>query len=130
MGAHIDVVNDSVRARWNDRGSWQEMVIRKRTGNGVILPGDVVCFRAHTGKHLDVEGGVVRARWNDCSEWQAMRIQKEVIGAVFSGASIHLLAHTGKRIEVEGRMVGGRMAGAHTVQARWSEPGQWQTFTI
>jgi hypothetical protein len=49
-----------------------------------------------------------------------MQIEKEVSDAVFSGARISLLAHTGKRIEVEGS----------SVQARWSEAGLWQTFTI
>merc|ERR1711998_632095 len=49
-----------------------------------------------------------------------MGIEVEAVGAVFSGDSIHLLAHTGNRIEVEGT----------SVQARWSEAGLWQTFTI
>merc|ERR1712072_1281876 len=49
-----------------------------------------------------------------------MVVQREVVGALFSGASIHLVAHTGKRLEVEG----------DAVQARWSDAGAWQTFTI
>merc|ERR1712072_1021539 len=49
-----------------------------------------------------------------------MVIQREVVGALFSGASIHLLAHTGKHIEVEG----------NAVRARWTDRGQWQTFVI
>merc|ERR1712054_470786 len=51
---------------------------------------------------------------------ESMSIEKEVIGALHSGDSIHLLAHTGKLIELEGTGVG----------ARWSERGLWQTFTV
>jgi len=69
---------------------------------------------------LDVEDSVVRARWTECGDWQAMQIQKEAVGAVFSGNSIHLTAHTGNLIEVEGT----------AVQARWTEKGLWQKFTI
>merc|ERR1711976_577180 len=49
-----------------------------------------------------------------------MRIEKEAVGALFSGDSVHLLAHTGNHVEVDGEFVG----------ARWPEAGAWQTFTI
>merc|ERR1711881_830675 len=104
-GAYIDVSGESVQARWDDRGEWQKLIIEKRGGAGPILPNDLVCFRAHTGKHVHAQDAVLRAVWNDCGDWQSMQIEREVVNAVFSGHSIHLLGHTGKRIEVEGTAV-------------------------
>merc|ERR1712072_100530 len=102
------------------KGDWQKLIIEKRGGDGPILPNDLICFRAHTGKYVHAQDAVLRAVWNECGDWQSMQIEREVVNAVFSGHSIHLLGHTGKRIEVEGT----------AVQARWAETGTWQTFTI
>merc|ERR1711881_758887 len=78
----------------------------------------------------DVQGDVVQARWDDCGDWQSMLIQKEADGALFSGASIHLLAHTGKRVEVEAHTGALVDCESVTVQCRWRDWGAWQTFFI
>jgi len=120
-GAFIDVQGEAVQARWPDQGVWQSMRIQKKSGGaGAILPNDLVCFEAHTGKQLDFGDVVPRASGSSCGDSQAVLIEKEVDGAMFSGDSVHLLAHTGKRVDVQD--------GA--VRARWSEAGEWQTFVL
>lgn len=120
-GAHIDVQGEVVQARWQDQGVWQSMRIQKKSGiSGAVLPNDVVCFKAHSGKQLDFGDVVARATGDSCGDSQAVLIEKEVDGAMFSGDSIHLLAHTGKRVDVQDGVV----------QARWSEAGEWQRLLL
>lgn len=73
-GKHLDVEGEAVRARWNDHGVQQGLVIEKAEG-GVLFPGDTVFLKAHTGKHIDVEGNAVRSRWTDQGEWQSLMIE-------------------------------------------------------
>merc|ERR1719181_536122 len=57
-GNQVDVEGESVSARWSEKGAWQSLAVEKagaQGSNDLIYPGDVVCFRAHTGKHIEVE---------------------------------------------------------------------------
>lgn len=99
---------------------WQTFTV-ENYGGRVILSGDAVFLKAHTGKFIDVQGVEVQARWSDRGNWQKLIIENKVgTGAIIPGDSIFLRSHTGMRIEVEG--------GA--VRARWSDRGAWQTLVI
>lgn len=123
-GAQVDVEGEAVQARWPEKGAWQELAVEKADGNGIIFPGDVVCFRSRsTRKHIDVESDTARARWVDrCGFWQGMRVElKQESVAINSGDDVYLKSHhTGKFIEVEGDSVG----------ARWNDQGLWQRLRI
>ena len=70
-GRCVDVENEAVQARWAVVGDWQSFVVELATegaepggryrssegggeaaGSRVLMHGDVVCLRAHTGKLL------------------------------------------------------------------------------
>ena len=77
-GKFLDCDSVQVRARWDDPGAWQQMVVRhtsapadeagqlqphtpSRSGRPISY-GDTVCFTlAHTGKYLSTAGGKVAA---------------------------------------------------------------------
>ena len=56
-GRVFDVAGDGnglVRAQYGDHGDWQALLIEKEQG-GVIMKGDTVTLRAHTGNYLEFE---------------------------------------------------------------------------
>jgi len=100
-----------VQAFWTERGTWQGFVVEKAGGgaiNGTIYPGDTICLSAHTGHRIDVQGQIVQARWGECGAWQSFQLQKEVPGAITSGATVFLTTHLGFQVEVEGEAVRSR----------------------
>lgn len=76
-GAHLEVEGEAVRARWDDEGAWQQLVLRFADGGGEagvggeedgggsarrqLCYGDVVSLTAHTNHYLGVRGGEVVA---------------------------------------------------------------------
>merc|ERR1719491_810675 len=68
----------------------------------LILDGDSVFLRAHTGKRLTVQGDRVHAEWEHRGAWQTLVVEREDgVGPVWPGDRIFLRAHTGKRISVQ-----------------------------
>eukprot|EP00930_Biecheleria_cincta_P038124 TRINITY_DN26196_c0_g1_i2.p1 TRINITY_DN26196_c0_g1~~TRINITY_DN26196_c0_g1_i2.p1 ORF type:complete len:881 (-),score=142.97 TRINITY_DN26196_c0_g1_i2:47-2689(-) len=82
-GRYLDVEGSSVRARYGDRGKWQQFLLcpylgpggsadvatrsQQTTSRGSSAPirdGDIVSLLAHTGKFLGVVGKHVRADWS------------------------------------------------------------------
>jgi len=121
-GAYIDVENtDTVRARFDDRGSWQAIVIEKDDGV-FVSSGDIVHLKsANTGTYMDVQGTQVRARWNDKGAWQAMTVEKRVgSGPIQDGDVVCIRAHTGSHLDVDNDVV----------QARYNDCGDWQAMVL
>lgn len=75
-GAHIDVEDVVVQARWDDWGDWQKLFIERKDGSGAVMPGDTIFLRTHTGKMIEVEGDNVQARWDDKGRWQSLVIER------------------------------------------------------
>mmetsp|Transcript_45301 Transcript_45301/g.80434 ORF Transcript_45301/g.80434 Transcript_45301/m.80434 type:complete len:911 (+) Transcript_45301:81-2813(+) len=59
-GRYIDVEDGEVQARWLDTGAWQELVIKK-SGDGLIHNGDMICLKTHLGSYMCADGHVVAA---------------------------------------------------------------------
>eukprot|EP00929_Paragymnodinium_shiwhaense_P089245 TRINITY_DN49429_c0_g1_i3.p1 TRINITY_DN49429_c0_g1~~TRINITY_DN49429_c0_g1_i3.p1 ORF type:complete len:305 (-),score=32.90 TRINITY_DN49429_c0_g1_i3:197-1060(-) len=79
-GLHLDASgDDSVRARWDDLGTWQGLVVVKEdaASDSPLSSGDVVFVQTHTGNYIDVQGEGVFARWPDQGDWQRMVIEKD-----------------------------------------------------
>lgn len=122
-GRRLTVQGTSVHASWRDRGSWQALVIEKRSSkDATIHSGDEVYLRGHTGKRVAVEGTTVQAKWNHQGSWQRFVIEKKgATGSpIYPDDVIYLRAHTGNRIAVEGTIV----------QAKWNHQGSWQALAI
>jgi len=95
-----------------------------------VRPGDVVYFRAHTGRHLEVEREQMRARWDDHGDWQAFAMEKSPLviddsdaNTFHSGDMVFLRAHTGSFVDVDGQ----------DVQARWADQNhgmKWQGLVV
>jgi len=122
-GSHIEVEEETVRARWDDQGEWQGLIIEKADG-GAVYSGDTVFFRTYKNRHIDVEGQYVHARYDDQGDWQKFVIEKSsgYGEMIYVGDTIYLRAHTGKYIDVEGTDT--------FVQARYEQKGDWQALTI
>jgi len=120
-GSHIEVQDKDVRARWNDQGNWQTLIIEKADG-GAVLSGDTVFFTTHRNLHIDVEGEYVRARYGDQGDWQRFVIEKAsgVGEMIYEGETIYLRSHTGKYVDVKDSFV----------RARYEDKGDWQALTI
>jgi len=118
-GHHIEVEGIDVRARWQERGGWQALVVEK-TGGGPIHAGDSVFLKTHSGTFIDVEGVAVQARWREQETWQGFVVEKTGGGAIHPGDNVCLLSHTGHHIDVEG----------DSVQARWNDCGALQQLMV
>jgi len=118
-GLHLDVQDQAVRARFDDCGDWQAMLIQKEE-LGAIFSGDSIHLAAHTGKLLEVEGSIVQARWDEPGWWQTFQMFNYGGRSIFSGDVIFLQAHTGNMLDIEGV----------NVQARWQAWGEWQKLIV
>lgn len=57
---------------------------------GIVMAGDVIYLRAHTGKYIDVVNGTVTCREDGHGERAMLRIEKEGDGGIHSGDTIRL----------------------------------------
>jgi hypothetical protein len=54
-GKQVTVEGTTVHAQWDNKDTWERLVIRKQ-GGGAIYPTDTVYLKAHTGQFIAVEG--------------------------------------------------------------------------
>merc|ERR1719277_747968 len=98
-GRYIDVEGSEVRARYGDRGKWQQLVLcpfeAGSAGSGTPLrDGDVVCLLAHNGHFLGVKGRSVAASWSSAEEPCALVVRTVPgQGQIRGGASAVELRH-------------------------------------
>merc|ERR1719346_318453 len=71
----------------------------------IIMAGDIIYLRAHTGNHIDVENGVVASRFNDHGPKQMFRIEKDGGGAIHNSDTIYLRTHEDKHVGVQNEHV-------------------------
>mmetsp|Transcript_33422 Transcript_33422/g.77624 ORF Transcript_33422/g.77624 Transcript_33422/m.77624 type:complete len:300 (-) Transcript_33422:95-994(-) len=128
-GRHLEVEAERVRARWDDHGDWQALVMEKSplviedTDDSVFQSGDMVFLKAHTGHFVDIDGEDVRARWADQNhgmKWQGLVIVKHGSGAIVPGDTVFLQSDSGSYIDVQG----------DEVRARWPDEGDWQALVL
>jgi len=103
-GKYIEVENEDVRARFDNKGDWQKFIIEKDSQGdlGVIFSGESVDLVAHTGNHME------------------MVFEKNSGGAILPGDTVYLKIHTGEYIDVEDDWV----------RARWADKGSFQALTV
>jgi hypothetical protein len=121
-GQHIDVEqgSTSVRARFDDCGLWQQMLLQRENPNA-IFSGQLVYLKSvYTGRNIDVENTWVSARWQDHGALQKLTIDNLGGRVIYCGDIVFITAHTGKQLDVE----------TSKVQARYQDRGKWQQFVI
>jgi co-chaperonin GroES (HSP10) len=130
-GMRLTVQEAEVHGKWDDRLSWQALIIEKRSpaGSNVTVPvtvhsGDAIYLRAHTGNHVAVENTTVHAKWDDMGAWQRLIIEKQggTGSPIYPNDTVYLRAHTGMRIAFEDDYT--------TVSAKWDHMGSWQALVI
>lgn len=72
---HVDILGSAVRARHNDHGEWQAIVIYRKDGAGPVCDGDTIFLKGHQNAYVDVEGNLCQARWQDQGGWQELTIE-------------------------------------------------------
>mmetsp|Transcript_4249 Transcript_4249/g.11873 ORF Transcript_4249/g.11873 Transcript_4249/m.11873 type:complete len:140 (-) Transcript_4249:70-489(-) len=56
-GKRLTVQNSDVHAKWDHRGSWQKFTVESEKEAGqLVLSGDSIMLRGHTGMFVTVEG--------------------------------------------------------------------------
>lgn len=122
-GMFVDIMQESVLARWQQQPEWTEVQVLtlEKQGNGSINSGDTVFLRASTGKYLDVTGDQVRARWADRGSTQSFIIHRKAgQGAVLSNETVFFQASSGRYLTVE----------QDSITASGFMPNSWQGFRI
>jgi len=75
--------------------------LRPSLAQGIIMAGDIIYLRAHTGNFLDAENGVVACRFNDTGTRQMFRIEKDGGGAIHNSDTVSLRTHEDKHVGVQ-----------------------------
>jgi hypothetical protein len=114
-GTYLDVEDSVAQIRWDEQGSWQELVIEKN-GGPTIQSGDSIFLRARNGKYLHVDDRAVQALWDDMGTWQTLVVEKAGGGPILPDDIVCLKAHTGKYIDAESGSVRARLQGCGALQ--------------
>lgn len=104
----------------------QRWLVRKNGAEAgtPILSGDTVSLVSFTGIPMEVQEDVVMAKSNRAGEWQDLVIESaKGPGSIEDGDVIFLRAYTGNYINVATDI-------AVPVQARWTDRGAGQSFTV
>jgi hypothetical protein len=147
-GRYLDVEGNNVRARYGDRGKWQQFVVCPLAGpsSGTtavggggapegLRDGDIVGLLAHTGCFLGVQGRRVLARWPAPSAEKAcafvVRTQQGEAGTeVRHRTTLFLQSSLTSKVLAPNENGCPRSGGRDALLARWKHFGAWQRLTI
>jgi len=81
--------------------------VQKRPGSSadIIMAGDVIYLKAHTGKYIDAENGAVACHHGSRGATRMFRIEKDGNGGIHYGDTISLRSHEDKHVGVTGTTV-------------------------
>jgi len=131
-GRYIDVEGTQVRARYDDRGRWQQFVVCPY-GNSescTLLNGDIVCLMAHTGRFLGVTGRRVTARWAVAEKPCAIVVRIQGASELRHRSTVFLQSKATSKMLAPNE--GGEVvkAAKNEMVARWKDFGLWQRFVV
>jgi len=131
-GRYLDVEGTKVRARFGDRGKWQQFVLCPCEPTAVdddflLRDGDVACLLAHNGNFLGVHGERVDASIQHINSQCAFVVHIEASAEVRHRSHIFLQSlETSKFLapnESESRS-------KEEIVARWGDRGRWQRLVV
>lgn len=135
-GKYLDVEDEDVRARFSDRGLWQQFVLCPTRGAltavapAALRDGDSVRLLAHTSRFLGVDGTSVLAKWDAEA---ADRACVFVVRASRPGDVRHRTAVC-LQSAASGNTVApnedGQPERRDVAVARWPHLGEWQQLTV
>mmetsp|Transcript_11093 Transcript_11093/g.31917 ORF Transcript_11093/g.31917 Transcript_11093/m.31917 type:complete len:704 (-) Transcript_11093:66-2177(-) len=131
-GRYLDVEGSTVRARYGDRGKWQQFTLcpceSSQASAETVQDGDVVCLLSHNGRYLGVYGETVEARE------RRMAAQCVFVAHVDSSSPearhrspIFLQSLTTSKVLAPNE---GGSGGQDRIVARWSDFGEWQRLVL
>jgi len=148
-GSYLDVEGPRVRARYGDRGKWQQFVLCPaergtcgskdakaavaRAAEEGLCDGDVVCILAHTGRFIGLDDSLqVEARYTEveaaCSACKFVLRTPLGVGSKVRHRSVIFLVnyHSSKVLAPNESDPGAR----DDIVAKWEDLGCWQRMVI
>eukprot|EP00928_Gymnodinium_smaydae_P025294 TRINITY_DN20199_c0_g2_i1.p1 TRINITY_DN20199_c0_g2~~TRINITY_DN20199_c0_g2_i1.p1 ORF type:complete len:970 (-),score=160.28 TRINITY_DN20199_c0_g2_i1:129-2957(-) len=145
-GSYLDVEGDRVRARYGDRGRWQQFVLcpasRPKRGEGasaaaaarILRDGDAVCLLAHTGRFLGVseETATAAAHWSETEQNVAccifhLRVEEGKSPKVRHRSTVFLQSHATSKVLAPNES---EPQQRDEVVAKWEDFSEWQRLVI
>jgi glucan 1,3-beta-glucosidase len=133
-GRYLDVDGPHVRARWSDRGKWQQFVLCPFGCNvpsddsSSLCDGDIVSLLAHNNCYLGVNGNQVSASWEVVDDACAFMVRTTGSSEELRHRSpVFLQSCTTSRVLAPNES---DPTARDRLLARWEDFGKWQRFTI
>jgi len=132
-GKYIDVDGSTVKARWADKGEWQQITLcpppSKSSGvredSAAIADGDTILLRAHNGNFITVVGDQVLA----CSDASHPPQCFEFTVCIIDDMALRFRGIICIRSKDASRMIDVDVD-SDQVQARWDHMGDWQRLVV
>lgn len=134
-GRYLDVEGPHVRARYSDRGKWQQFVLCPfgsqvpREDSSGLCNGDVVSLLAHNNCYLGVKGTQVSASWRVVEDCCAFMVRTQGGDELRHRSPIFLQSCATSRVLAPNESEPDKSK-KDRLLARWKDFGNWQRFVI
>eukprot|EP00927_Polykrikos_kofoidii_P025129 TRINITY_DN22645_c0_g2_i1.p1 TRINITY_DN22645_c0_g2~~TRINITY_DN22645_c0_g2_i1.p1 ORF type:complete len:924 (-),score=94.27 TRINITY_DN22645_c0_g2_i1:838-3609(-) len=150
-GCYLDVEGSRVRARYGDRGRWQQFVLspasskgnvgngprRRSSGSadGLLRDGDLVCLLAHTRRLVGVLSGTcqVVACWSETEAGKCRECAFAICTEEGTGALVRHRSAVFLRSQETSKVLApneGDPSARSEIVAKWAHLGRWQRLVI
>lgn len=135
-GRYLDVEGSEVRARYGDRGKWQQFVLCPLEGSALcssgalgLRSGDVACLLAHNGRYLQVVDNRVKASARLADHRCALVVHMEASASeeVRHRSVIFLQSRETSKVLAPNES---EAVSREEVVARWEHFGLWQRLVV
>lgn len=132
-GRYLDVEGAEVRARYGDRGRWQQFVLSPcEDPSAAVEPaslqsGDVACLLAHNGRYLGVNGDQLEATERKTAAHCAFTVHVEASPEVRHRSAVFLQSLTTSKVLAPNES---DVHARDQIVARWSDFGPWQRLIV
>jgi len=132
-GRYLDVDGPHVRARWSDRGKWQQFVLcpfgctNSTTASSSLCDGDVVSLLAHNNRYLGVKDAQVSATWEKVEDACLFVVRTECSDEIVHRSPIYLQSCVTSRVLAPNESDPSQR---DRLMARWEDFGIWQRLVV
>jgi len=132
-GRYLDVEGPDVRARYSDRGKWQQFVlcpfghVAGKEESPSLCDGDIVTLLAHNDCYLGVQDTQVSASWAAAEDACAFMVRTQGSEELRHRSPVFLQSLTTSRVLAPNES---DPAAKDRLLARWEDFGKWQRFIM